>query len=81
MSDPTFDVVHMGRADFAIWLAEHDRKVSEKAWDDGHVTPQRRGPDECECFAYSSGECACGLFGTGPLLSSAENPYRKAVDE
>lgn len=46
------------------------------AWDEGHKTLWRRGPDGCQCGAWSSGECACGEYGNGELLSLKSNPYR-----
>lgn len=55
-----------------------DRASLADAWEAGHVTRWRRGPDECQCCAYSAGECACGKYGTGELLSLAQNPYRDA---
>ena len=44
------------------------------AWDSGHVTPWKRGPSGCDCFAQSVVECGCGRYGTGPLITP--NPYR-----
>lgn len=52
-----------------------------EAWDEGHMTRWRRGPDDCVCSAWSAGECGCGRYGTGPLLSLANNPYREASTE
>lgn len=51
-------------------------KLLAQAWDAGHQTRWRRGPDECQCWAYASIECACGRYGTGVLLSLNDNPYR-----
>lgn len=62
---------------FEAWLAEHDRKVSERVWVEGYKTAWKRGPSECKCYAYSSSECGCGKYGTGVLLSLNDNPYRK----
>jgi len=56
------------------------RKALAQAWDEGHETWWKRGPDDCECGAWSSGECGCGRYGSGELLSLAENPYRRAPD-
>ena len=49
-----------------------------EAWDAGHRHPQKLGPDGCECAAHYAGECACGEYGNGELLSLAANPYRRA---
>jgi len=49
------------------------------AWDEGHRKRQRRGPDDCQCAAWSEGECACGRYGSGPLVSLADNPYRETT--
>ena len=49
------------------------------AWDEGHNVRKRHGKDDCMCQAWSAGECACGLYGTGALISLEENPYRKAT--
>ena len=54
------------------WL----REAKAEAWDEGHLTRRLRGPDACRCSAHSEGECGCGLYGTGELLSLAKNPYR-----
>lgn len=58
------------------WLAAHDAKVKAEAWDEGHRTRQRREMDDCNCNAWSEGECACGLYGTGKIITP--NPYRIA---
>ena len=63
--------------EFDSWLAEHERKVSERVWAEGHMTAWKRGPSGCKCYAYSSSECGCGKYGTGALLSLNDNPYRK----
>lgn len=52
------------------------REAKAEAWDEGHRTWQQRGPDDCQCYAYSESECGCGLYGTGELLSLKSNPYR-----
>ena len=54
------------------WLGE----IRADAWDEGHKTRWRRGPDDCHCAAWSSSECACGKYGIGELLSIHDNPYR-----
>ena len=64
-----------GETKFDVWLAE----VLAEAWDAGHQYPWKRGPDDCRCGAWSSNECACGLYGTGPLVSLADNPHRKGT--
>jgi hypothetical protein len=58
--------------EFDRWLAD----VLSAAWDKGHKTRHRRGPDKCRCSARSAGECGCGRYGTGELLSLKDNPYR-----
>lgn len=58
------------------WLAARESAARAEAWDEGHRHRQRRGPDECQCAAWSEGECACGRYGTGALVSLADNPYR-----
>ena len=58
---------------FDRWLVQ----VKAEAWDEGHRHRQRRGPDDCPCGAWYEGECACGQYGTGDLLSLADNPYRE----
>lgn len=67
------DVEDMRAEDFDRWLAG----VKAEAWDEGHRHRQRRGPDDCPCGAWYEGECACGQYGTGDLLSLADNPYRE----
>lgn len=58
------------------WLT---RKLA-RAWAEGHQHRQRRGKDKCKCGAWSKGECACGRYGNGPLLSLEDNPYSKGAD-
>ena len=73
-------VVSFDEADarFDRWLAAHDAEVKAEAWDEGHRHRWRRDRDDgCTCAAWSSNECACGLYGTGELLSLADNPYRE----
>ena len=73
---PTY-TVPKGEAEFDRWLAEYTRQVQAEAWDAGHKTRWRRGLDECQCGAWSRNECGCGLYGTGELLSLADNPHRE----
>ena len=72
---------------FNRWLHAHDAEIRAAAlagsqgelaaaWDEGHLTSRKRGPSGCKCGAWSNGECACGLYGTGAVLSLAANPYR-----
>lgn len=61
---------------FDEWLTG----VKAQAWDEGHRHRWRRGSDDCRCDAWSSIECACGLYGTGELLSLGDNPYRTGTD-
>ena len=61
--------------DLAAALADAERDLA-KAWDEGHLTSWKRGPSGCKCGAWSAGECGCGLYGTGDVLSLAANPYR-----
>lgn len=75
-----------GAAEFDAFLAEHDRQTAEdrrvtaeKAWDEGHRTPQARGDDGCMCGAWNEDECGCGKYGTGPIITP--NPYRKVADD
>ena len=58
-------------------LKEARERVAD-VWDEGHKAPWRRGPDSCRCSAWSSGECACGMYGNGELLSLNDNPYRRS---
>lgn len=46
-----------------------------EAWDEGHETPWKREPDDCECYAYSRNECGCGRYGMGRIITP--NPYRE----
>lgn len=59
----------------ALDAAEAERA---EAWGKGHRTPWVREPDECECGAWSSNECGCGLYGTGRIVTT--NPYRQETD-
>ena len=63
------------RAEFDRWLAQTIREAKAEAWDEGHRTPQDRELDDCRCEAWHEGECACGLFGTGEIITP--NPYRQ----
>ncbi len=63
-------------ADFDTWL----NSVRAAAWEKGHLHRQRRGPDDCHCYAYYPGECACGRFGTGELISLKDNPYKQGEE-
>ncbi|MGV8972234.1 MAG: hypothetical protein ACOH10_07915 [Rhodoglobus sp.] len=58
--------------------AEQDAAEIATAWEAGHQHPWRRGPDDCKCGAWSRNECGCGKYGTGELLSLADNPYAEA---
>lgn len=60
------------RAVFRRWL----RGRLADAWDEGHQRRRRRGPDCCLCEAWDEGECGCGEYGTGQLVSLGDNPYR-----
>ena len=64
---------------FDRWLDQTLREAKAEAWDEGHRTPQDREPDGCQCGAWYEGECACGLFGTGTIITP--NPYRKEQDQ
>ena len=71
--DSTEEGYSIAEAEFDRWLASE----RAEAWDEGHVAYQRRnGDDGCSCGAWSGGECLCGLYGTGTLLSVKDNPYR-----
>ena len=50
------------------------RRAKAEAWDEGHATRQKREPDDCRCAAYYAGECGCGKYGTGRIITP--NPYR-----
>ena len=58
---------------------ERLRAENAIAWATGHSHPWRRGPDECRCGAWAKIECACGRYGTGELLSLADNPYLPGI--
>ena len=72
----------MQQPEFQEMLAARDTEIHTaalaQAWDEGHETWWKRGPDDCQCGAWSSSECGCGLYGSGELLSLADNPYRAA---
>lgn len=72
-----------GREDVGIYLTyKRFDELLATAWDEGHQTHWKRHWDDgCECYAYSSSECACGLYGTGELLSLKENPYSQVDSE
>lgn len=55
-------------------LSQIVRGLQAKAWKEGHRTPVQRGPSGCRCGAWDEGECACGKYGTGKILTP--NPYR-----
>lgn len=55
--------------------AETIREMLADAWDEGHRTRRRLGPDGCECSAWSENECGCGLYGSNIITP---NPYRGA---
>jgi hypothetical protein len=57
--------------EFDAWLDS----VKAYAWQEGHLHDRRLGPDECVCWAWSPGECGCGKFGNGEVLSLHDNPY------
>lgn len=59
---------------------EEIRAALAEAWDKGHKTRWRRGPDNCRCSAWSSSECGCGEYGNGELLSLQQNPYRTGAE-
>jgi hypothetical protein len=61
---------------------EVDRLTEENAnaWAEGHKHPWRRDASDCHCGAWSSIECGCGRYGTGALLSLADNPYQPPQD-
>ena len=46
------------------------------AWEAGHREPWKREMDACRCGAWHTGECGCGLYGTGKLISLDANPYK-----
>jgi len=70
---PRVGTVSEKTAEFDRWLAAE----KAKAWEEGHRHRQRLGPDDCACGAWYEGECACGQYGTGDLLSLADNPHRE----
>ena len=64
----------------AATTPETERANLAAAWEEGHREPWKRGPDECECSAWNSDECACGFYGTGQLVSLDANPYKVKGD-
>jgi len=56
-------------------LLAEARRIAVAAWAEGHQHPWRRETSDCHCGAWSSSECGCGKYGTGELLSLADNPY------
>ena len=48
--------------------------IAARAWDEGHATHWQREMDDCRCGAWNRGECGCGKYGTGRLITP--NPYR-----
>ena len=53
------------REEFDRWLAEHDRQVAERAWDEGHLVHGADGWPREDGYCRISGGCI------------AVNPYRK----
>lgn len=50
--------------------------TAELGWKEGHLHRQRRDWDDgCRCAAWDESECGCGRYGSGKLLSLADNPY------
>jgi len=69
--------------DARIWLAGFAARaaleaiapaIAARAWDEGHATPWQREMDDCRCGAWNRGECGCGKYGTGRLVTP--NPHR-----
>lgn len=67
MSD--FDWAHLSSSEQAKLLKD----MLADAWDEGHRTYRRRGPDSCVCEAWNESECGCGEYGTNIITP---NPYR-----
>lgn len=80
MSAADAEFIAHAHQDIPALLAEVERLRAENAaaWTAGHRHPWRLGPDGCRCGAWSSSECGCGKYGTGELLSLADNPYAEA---
>lgn len=51
------------------------KKLLKGAWQEGHETPWEREPDNCKCYAWNSGECGCGEYGNGRIITP--KPYDK----
>lgn len=49
------------------------RAILADAWDEGHRTHPKLGPDDCLCGAWSDSECGCGIYGSNVITP---NPYR-----
>jgi hypothetical protein len=58
-------------------LQESARELMAQGWDEGHGTPVQREPDDCRCGAWYEGECGCGKYGTGKIITP--NPYRQPI--
>lgn len=63
---------YLSHDDLARWLAEHDRQVAERAWDErDKARPTYTGPDSGhyeDCMGYE--DCDCAQY---------PNPYRKGA--
>lgn len=59
-------------------LQESARELMAVGWDEGHRTEQLREPDGCMCGAWCENECACGLYGSGKIITP--NPHRQPLD-
>lgn len=54
-------------------LAEMLKPLLAEVWMEGHTTYQEREQDDCRCGAWYEGECGCGEYGQGKIITT--NPY------
>lgn len=59
-------------------LQESARELMAQGWDAGHGVPVLREMDDCRCGAWHEGECGCGKYGTGKIITP--NPYRQPIN-
>lgn len=64
-----------GRGPLAYDAPTYTREDMARAWQEGHMTYRRLGPDDCKCEAWNESECGCGEYGSNVITP---NPYRDA---